>query len=317
MTTFPVREIAFHRKEIPTERSMSRSDSRHVGFASRLSSDESTAPGDIVSPGFSSLSSSSANPVAVFDFQSVWEFENIEKVGCRMTRSSQIWICHWCNGRFRGWNATKVLNHVSKNTGKTDIKACTGSIPMNTLAAFQSFRHHKSGLTESKRLHSDALSDRISENQQSLAIAYSIKRSRSSNSSSTATFLGSQNGEPERGVGASNATRLTSAIAEFVYCKGLSFSATEGDQFLQILKLARMVNSTYRPPNRNLLSNELLDVSYENRLSRYMTALDVDADVYGLSLFGDGATVHGMPLMNILANGVGEPSAILAIVDCK
>jgi hypothetical protein len=34
-------------------------------------------------------------------------------------------------------------------------------------------------------------------------------------------------------------------------------------------------------------------------------------------LFGDGATVHGMPLMNILAAGVGEPSAVLAIVDCK
>jgi hypothetical protein len=168
-------------------------------------------------------------------------------------------------------------------------------------------------------LNSDTLSDRISENQQSLAIAYSIKRSHSFNSSSTATFLGSQNGELEGSVGASNATRLTSAIAKFVYCKGLSFLATEGDQFLQILKLACMVNSTYRPPNRNFLSNELLDVSYKNRLSSYMTALetalDVDADVYGLLLFGDGATVHGMPLMNILGNGIGEPSAILAIVN--
>jgi hypothetical protein len=46
--------------------------------------------------------------------------------------------------------------------------------------------------------------------------------------------------------------------------------------------------------------NELLDLSYENRLARYMDALAVDVDVYGLSLFGDGATVHGMPLMNIL-----------------
>jgi hypothetical protein len=56
-----------------------------MGFALRLSCDKSTAPGDIVSPGFSSLSSSIANPVAVFDFQSVWEFQNIEKVGCCMT----------------------------------------------------------------------------------------------------------------------------------------------------------------------------------------------------------------------------------------
>ena len=47
-----------------------------------------------------------------------------------------------------------------------------------------------------------------------------------------------------------------------------------------------------------------------------MHDLDVDGDVYRLSLFGDGATVHGMPLMNVLASGVGEPSAVLAIVDC-
>ena len=48
-----------------------------------------------------------------------------------------------------------------------------------------------------------------------------------------------------------------------------------------------------------------------------MKNLEIDADVYGISLFGDGATVHGMPLLNILASGVGEPSAVLAIVDCK
>jgi hypothetical protein len=38
------------------------------------------------------------------------------------------------------------------------------------------------------------------------------------------------------------------------------------------------------------------------------------ADVYGLSLFGDGAMVHGMPLMNILATGVNEPIAVLAFL---
>jgi hypothetical protein len=48
-----------------------------------------------------------------------------------------------------------------------------------------------------------------------------------------------------------------------------------------------------------------------------MVDLAVESEVYGLSLFGDGATVHGMPLMNILASGVGEPCAVLSIVDCK
>jgi hypothetical protein len=52
-------------------------------------------------------------------------------------------------------------------------------------------------------------------------------------------------------------------------------------------------------------------------MNRYMNSLSKEANMYGLSLFGDGATVHRMPLMNILATGVHEPSAVLAIVDCK
>lgn len=123
-------------------------------------------------------------------------------------------------------------------------------------------------------------------------------------------------GDGGEGVAATNATKLTAAIAEFVFCKGLPFSVAEGEHFRQILKLSKLISTSYRPPNRKMIANELLDLSYDNRLQRYMHDLDVDGDVYGLSLFGDGATVHGMPLMNVLASGVGEPSAVLAIVDC-
>jgi hypothetical protein len=49
-------------------------------------------------------------------------------------------------------------------------------------------------------------------------------------------------------------------------------------------------------------------------MEKFMTRLELNADVYGLLLFGDNATVHGMPLMNILASGVHEPSAVLAIL---
>jgi hypothetical protein len=60
MSTFPVREISFNCKEFPSEMSMSQSDSCHVVFALRLSCNKSAAaPGDIISPGLSSLSSSS------------------------------------------------------------------------------------------------------------------------------------------------------------------------------------------------------------------------------------------------------------------
>jgi hypothetical protein len=71
-------------------------------------------------------------------------------------------------------------------------------------------------------------------------------------------------GDSKGGVESSNATHLTSAIAKFVYCKGLLFSSVEEDHFHPILKLARLVSPAYRPPGRKLLSNNLLDLSYEN-----------------------------------------------------
>jgi hypothetical protein len=168
-----------------------------------------------------------------------------------------------------------------------------------------------------KQQPSEALSDSIANNQTSIAVAFDIKRKHSSHTGNTATNPFDVDGDAKGGVESSNATRLTSAIAQFVYCKGLSFSSVKGDHFHQILKLACLVTPAYHPPGRKLLSNNLLDLSYKNRMNWYLDSLLKDANMYGLLLFGDGAPVHGMPLMNILATGVHEPSAVLAIVDCK
>jgi hypothetical protein len=98
------------------------------------------------------------------------------------------------------------------------------------------------------------------------------------------------------GVSAFNATKLTSAIAEFMYCKGLSFLSVEGPHFLEILKLAKLVPTSYHPPTCKVLANELLDISYDNQMETFMKRLAIDVDIYGLLMFGDRATVHGMPL---------------------
>lgn len=270
----------------------------------------------VVTDPCSTSSPSTINPGKAI--KSVWDCEKIEKRG-GPDAFSKCWHCGWCSTTLKGWNATKALNHISKASGNNDVRPCNGAIPKATLALFQSMNYQKKGAASVKRQHKDAFSNSISENQMSIAVMFEGKRSRSSNSSSVAAECIDITGECIEGtsVSAMNSTRLTSAIADFVYSKGLSFSATEGEHFMQILKLSRLVPSSYRPPTRKALSNELLDVCYDMRLDKYYKMLDVDAEVYGLSLFGDGATVNGMPLMNILASGVGEPSAVLAIVDCK
>jgi hypothetical protein len=320
MSTFPVRFICF-RGEQPFSGSMS---ARRTSFVGLDDDDEEPAGfGDVVSPGFSLAPSSVTTSVMVKveEFTCVWDFAKVERFGGKDATKS--WKCGWCGSSFQGWNATKALYHLTKSKKSgTDIKPCSGNIPREVMASFLAFQHKKLGVSTAKRLYDEAFMDDLATNQMSMAVAFEGSRSRTSNSSGCVSdYLETINrdggGGGGGGVSAFNATKLTSAIAEFVYCKGLSFSSVEGSHFLEILRLAKLVPTSYRPPTRKVLANELLDISYSNRMETFMSRLAIDVDVYGLSLFGDGATVHGMPLMNILASGVSEPSAVLAIVDCK
>lgn len=264
------------------------------------------------------LSNTSAPPKV--ELKCVWDFEKIEKHGGSDIQS-RSWSCGWCGLKLKGWNATKALVHVTKTKGNNDVKACTGKIPPETLTLFQTFRQNTLRTATVKRAHKDAFAENVSMNQKSISVMFEESRSRSSKSASSIVSNAAGNAvhvlDGHQDVSVSNSARLTAAIAEFVYSKGLSFSAVDGDEFRQVLKLSRLVSTSYCPPTRKVLANELLQVSYDNRIQTYLKNLDIDAEVYGLSLFGDGATVHGMPLMNVLASGVTEPCAVLAIVECK
>jgi hypothetical protein len=306
MTTFPVRVVFSHRRSSPAERSMSLlSAPRPVVDAA----DEEVSELGI------SGASSSLTP-ALEDIKQVWEFAKVDKLG-GPDDFSKRWHCGWCGSTFKGWNATKVMVHLARVPGNNDVKACSGPISKEMLALFRGFRLRKTSKKSVKRKKEEAYQSSVSENQKSMAVAWQGARIRSSASSGAGSSAIDVDDGDQGDVSVSNAAKLTTAIAEFVYCQGLSFSATEGQHFLQILKLSSLVPSSYRPPTRRVLANELLEISYQNRLDRYMVDLAVESEVYGLSLFGDGATVHGMPLMNILASGVGEPCAVLSIVDCK
>lgn len=69
------------------------------------------------------------------------------------------------------------------------------------------------------------------------------------------------------------------------------------------------------PPNRKLVSTTLLDINYEYLQKTQLKNLLQQVDIYGLLLYGDGTTVHKMPLINILASGVFHPVAVFDIVN--
>ena len=92
------------------------------------------------------------------------------------------------------------------------------------------------------------------------------------------------------------------------------------------------VSKTYIPPNRKLISKEVLDVIYEQNMKRnliYKELLDVihehnlkiilemikkEAEIFGLLFLGDGATISRCPLLNILASAKNLPADVLEII---
>jgi hypothetical protein len=59
------------------------------------------------------------------------------------------------------------------------------------------------------------------------------------------------------------------------------------------------------------MSGDLLDY-----LCDQMTKLMMNVDVFGIGIFGDGATIVKVPMMKILASLAGNPSCVLDVVDC-
>ncbi len=113
-----------------------------------------------------------------------------------------------------------------------------------------------------------------------------------------------------------NETRLTVAIADMIHSLGLSFSLTDELLFQRVITLAKSVPTSYKTPTRQAVGGSLLQLNYNTRLEKSYASLQTNAEVYGLCLYGDGATVKKMPLINILASGAHLTTAVLEIADC-
>ncbi len=65
------------------------------------------------------------------------------------------------------------------------------------------------------------------------------------------------------------------------------------------------------------MSGKLLDTLYVSNWKSQMKTLMSEARIFGLTIFGDGATIKTIPLINILATGVNNSFALLNVVDCS
>ena len=110
--------------------------------------------------------------------------------------------------------------------------------------------------------------------------------------------------------------RMDIAIADFMHSHMLPFSLTECPKFLKLLDTAKSLGTGYLPPDRRKMSGPLLDILYDTNKEEMIKNLLLESKIFGVTIFGDGATITNIPLMNILAASPNNPFALLEIVDC-
>lgn len=106
------------------------------------------------------------------------------------------------------------------------------------------------------------------------------------------------------------------AIADFICSNALPFTIAECPKFRKLLQVAKNLPPQYRPPNRHLVGGKLLDSLFKSSYKDLMQSVTSESEIFGISIFGDGATIKSIPLINILAASPNNPSALLDIVDC-
>ena len=112
-------------------------------------------------------------------------------------------------------------------------------------------------------------------------------------------FMGDNNTQK---IITSNWTRLTVTITDLVVSNGLSFNQYQKPRLKKVLDLTRTVSKIYQPPNRKLISKDILDVIHDENMERNLSLIKKESDIFGSLFLGDGAKISRIPLLNILVS---------------
>lgn len=109
--------------------------------------------------------------------------------------------------------------------------------------------------------------------------------------------------------------KMNIAIADFIHSNCLPFSLADDPKFLKLIEVAKSLGK-YKPPSWQLIGSKYLDALHKINWDEQMKTLRSEATIFGITIFGDGATIKTVPLLNVLGAGVNNPFALLDIADC-
>lgn len=114
-----------------------------------------------------------------------------------------------------------------------------------------------------------------------------------------------------------NNKNLEVALADFIIAEGLPFSLIESERLDMVIKRARHTDKSFQMPGRSKLSTTLLRESYQTCMDANIAQLVSNAQTFGLTLLGDGATIKKSPFINVLASTGMDVPVVLAVYDCR
>ena len=106
------------------------------------------------------------------------------------------------------------------------------------------------------------------------------------------------------------------AVARYLISTNKPLSDCEDLLFQTMCLSFRNVDSKFKFPSRGTLTDQYLPAHAKSRREDSYHKLKANAKDFGVAIFGDGATIKRLPLVNLLASSGTCPSALLEIVDC-
>ena len=259
-----------------------------------------------------------------------------------------MWKCHHCNKSWSEWNHTKAVRHVTGD-GK-DIAACK-SVPHHWRNIYKSFMQKKQSQQASRENEVEKLSVSLGAKEavamsvisitkeamlasrnprknpvsiddasvlENASVMSSLTKSYSYGSVQKKKKLHQQNLMTWQGKNPPEAERqLSLAINHFAAANVLPLSISECPLLNRMLVYARNTNNMYKPPKKDEMSGSLLEANYVAYHTNAMTRLMTNVDVFGMAIYGDGATIVKVPMINILASSAGNPNCIVDVIDCS
>ena len=112
--------------------------------------------------------------------------------------------------------------------------------------------------------------------------------------------------------------KLDIALSMLSHCLGHEFKLAKDPLMCRVIEVARTLPpGRYTPPDKNRVAGELLDAVYDASMDENLDRLVDEADTFGLTAYGDLATIRKYACANFLAAGVNNPFSIQDFFDCS